>query len=315
MSLINTNLISDSLISEQLEGNIAFWLNHELLGVCAYFNVSLPSSGTYGGSASRLRLSDDPNYNAGQVWESYRKQWIWQTGITCAIQPIQISGVYVNNIFRPATGVGPYAFTIDYPNGRIIFNSGISTSSTVKAEYSFNYYQIYNADSPWWKDIQRNSFRVDDNAFLITASGFWSKPPESRLQMPAVIVEGTSNMRKTPRQLGNHAAYHEQDIRFYIITETHRDMKWIVDTITNQYDVPHEMFDMNLIYASGVQPLNMDGSINNTGQNYPDLVKNFPYNRPWNFERFRSINNDGLATKSENPLFSSIIDATVFTYV
>lgn len=316
MSLINTTLVTDSLVSDQLETNLIYWLNYELLGTCAYYNISASTSGAYGGLASKLRLSDDPNFSSGRVWESFRKQWVWQSGVQCSFgQPVQISGVYVNNVFRPTSGTDAYSFKVDYPNGRIIFTSGISTSSTVKAEYSCNHYQVYNSDSPWWYDVQRNSFRVDDASFLITASGFWSRPPESRIQLPAVIVKATANMNKMPRQLGNLACYHEQDVKFFIIAETNRDLKWMVDTITNQSEATHECFDVNRMVASGVHPLSSDGSINNIGLNYPDLVSRYSWNRTWYFTKFRAWDAEDLTTKAGKPLFSAIINATVSTYL
>jgi hypothetical protein len=315
MSLLNTNLISEYQVSQQLEANIIYWLNYELLGTCAFFNINLPTSGSYGGSFSQMRRSNDPNFSSGRVWEGARKQWVWQSGVGCSTQPIQISGVYVNNIFRPATGVDGYAYKVDYPNGRIIFNSGISTSATVKVAHSFNYYQIYNSDSPWWKEVQRNSFRVDDASFLITSSGFWSRPPEIRLQLPAIIVNMSPKVEKEPRQLGNFACIHKQDVNFFIIAETNKDRQWIMDAIGNQLETTHDAFDSNLMMASGMYPLNSDGSINTIGVNYPELINRFNWNRTWHFEKFVGWEPDGLTTKSSNPLFTAVLTGTISTYL
>lgn len=314
--LRNVTYIGESTVSDNLETNIMYWLNYNLLNTCAFFNIQLSSSGSYGGEASRLRLSRDSSYTVGRVWEGFRKQWVWQSGIEASAQPINISGVYVNNVFRPASGVGPYAFQVDYPNGRIIFDSAISTSAVVKVEHSINYYQIYNTDSPWWQDVHRNSFRLDDSAFLVSSSGFWAKPPEKRVQLPAIVVQTTPVMNKTPYQIGNLSHIHQQDFRFYILAESNRDLKWIVDTITGQNEEQHACFDTNKLWQSGVYPLNINGSLNNATMNYPDLVRNYPWNRNWHFVKFKGWLPEGLTGQNANlPIFSAVIQATVETFL
>lgn len=316
MPLREVHFIGQSTPSDNIENNILSYLNWELLGACAYVNVNVSTSGSYGGDASRLKLSNAPGYTSGRVWESFRKQWVWQSGTECSsAQPIAVSGVYVNGTFQPATGVGPYSFKIDYPNGRVIFDTAISRTATVKAGYSFNYYQLYNSDSPIWRDIQRNSFRVDDSSFLITSSGFWARPVENRLQLPAVIIQATPEIvKKTPYQIGSLVNLTEQNYRFYIITETNRDLKWITDAITCQNEEMHHTFDTNAMWLSGVYPLNMEtGSLNNAALNYPDLVSNFGNNNFWSFRKFRGYIPEGFGKESTAPLFFASIISTVET--
>lgn len=315
--LRNISYIGQAGISEQLEANILYWLNYNLLNTGAFFNITLPTSGSYGGEATRLRLSNDRNYTSGKVWEGNRKQWVWQDGLDTNAQPIQISGVYVNNIFRPASGVGPYAFDIDYPNGRIIFDTAIATSSVVKVEHSYNYYQVQNADTPWWLDLQRNSFRIDDASFLISSSGYWAKPPQKRIQMPSIVVQATPEMTKTPYQLGNFDCFHSQEYRFYILTESNHDLKWIIDFITGQNEQLNPAFDLNKLWLSGVYPINIvDGTLNNATMNYPSLVNNFPLNNVWSFKKFRGWIPDGVIGQNSNkPVFSAVIQATIETFL
>ena len=325
MGLRNIQYIGQAGASEQLEANILSYFNWNFLNTYAFANVNIASSGNYGGSASQLRMAANPSYTDGQVWESYRKQWVWQSGTECTSQPIQISGVYVNNIFLPATGVGPYKFSIDYPNGRVIFDTAIATTSTVKAEYSYNYIQTYNADSPWWREVQRNSLRVDDSSFLNKASGTWQRTPEQRVQLPAVVFQATPNMSKIPFQLGDHSHIHEQEVRCYIITETNRDLKWIVDSITGQYDSIIPAFNINTLFLSGVYPINMDnGSLNSSTMDYPDLVRNFSWNRPIRFKKVSGWIPEGVKNSSdiggfisnvETPIFSAVIQLSLETYL
>src|SRR5579859_2905287 len=93
--------IGRPLLTEMLESNISQFFQWGLLNVGNFFQVRIPTSGAYGGDFSRLRLGDDPNFPAGQVWEGVRKDWVWESGLNYAVQPIQISGVYVNGSYYP----------------------------------------------------------------------------------------------------------------------------------------------------------------------------------------------------------------------
>lgn len=317
MALRNLTYFGESTISDNIETNLIYWLNYNLLNTGAFFNINISTSGSYGGEFSRLRLSNDRNYTSGQVWESPRKQWVWQSSIESSVQPISISGLFVNNIFRPSSGIGPYSFEIDYPNGRVIFNNAIPTTSVVKMEYSFNYFQLYNSDNPWWLDLQRNSFRIDDSSFLISSSGFWAKPPQKRIQMPAIVVQATPEMKKIPYNIGNLDCFHEQDFRFYILTESNRDLKWVIDMITGQNEQLHPAFDTNKLWLSGVYPIDMEnGSLNVATSNYPTLIDDFPLNNVWSFKKFRGTYTDGIVGQNSNrPLFTAMIQATIETFL
>ena len=149
--------IGDAGLSEQLKVNLIEFFDWALMEKGNFFSVDIPSSGQYGGARHKLRLVDDPNYNSGQVWEAYRGNWIWQSGLAFTNQAntIQkalenptypnrkrlpgVSGVFIGSTFAPTSGVGPYAHHIDYTTGRVIFDSAISTTSTVSAEYSFKW--------------------------------------------------------------------------------------------------------------------------------------------------------------------------------
>ncbi len=289
----NVSKAGEPLISDNLEANLVSYFNWNILGTSAFMNVSYPASGAWGGSAARMRLAKHPNYTDGRVWEGFRKQWIWQSGVNADVQPISISGVKVNGTFYPSSTSGTYAHKIDYPNGRIIFANAISTSATVLVEHSFSHYQFYTADSPWWQNIQKNSYRIDDATFHLNASGIWSVPPEQRVQLPCVVIEATPNVRKRPFEIGSHHHWHNQEIRAHIITETRQDMKWIVDVLGGQYGTVINLFSKASMVASGVYPINMvDGSLSSNVGNYPDFVANYPAHRELEFKDTRAFDNN-----------------------
>src|SRR5690606_24942466 len=130
----------------------------------------------------------DPSYTAGQVWEAARKEWIWEDNAeyedknSITHSPIEVSGVYINGNFSSS------GFYIDYPNGRVVFDD--VQTGPVQAEYSYRVVQtLISSREPWFKELQAGSFRVDDTGFSVVGSGGWNTLAQSRVQLPAVVIE------------------------------------------------------------------------------------------------------------------------------
>lgn len=122
------NNIFDATVGNELQDNIVEFLDWGLMEKGNYFNVTKGETGPNGYDYSLLQLSSSPHYSAGQAWDGFRKNWVWQSGVSASPAPIVgtnnnapgISGVYVDDVFRPSSGVGTYAHTIDYFNGRVV---------------------------------------------------------------------------------------------------------------------------------------------------------------------------------------------------
>jgi len=166
--------LGDDLIGSQLANNLINFYNWGMLGVGGFFNINITTTGPYGGNQHQLRPVQDPNYADGQVWEGFRSDWVWETGVNYNTQPIRVSGVFVDGAFQPATGVGTYAHHINYPLGRVVFDTAVSTTSTLTAEFSYRWAHFDKADSPWMREVMYRSNRVDDAHFLQMGSGNWS---------------------------------------------------------------------------------------------------------------------------------------------
>jgi hypothetical protein len=269
--------VGDAGLSDQLKQNVLAFLEWGFLGLGAWETVERSASGVYGGDLSRLRLGEDPNYASGQVWEGFRKDWVWETGVECSYQPIRVSGVWVNGTFHPATGVGAYAHAVDYPNGRVVFTTAIATSSVVQASYSYRWVQAVPGDVPWWMGAQTNSLRADSPHFLQTGSGDWSVLPQNRMQLPAIVVEAVPNFHNAsvrPLALGGGRTV-RQDVRLSILAETPHDRDKIHDILTQQWSKRLHAFDIDRVVAATGYPLDADGSPLSGPRMYPDLVK--PY--------------------------------------
>jgi hypothetical protein len=278
--------VFDSMLNNELQDNIIEFLDFSLLQKGNYFNVTLSESSPRGNDYSRLRLSSNDQYTAGQAWEGFRSNWVWQSGINYSPAPITgtdnanpgISGVYVNSVFHPTSGVGTYAHNIDYLNGRVIFNSPIPTGSTVQAEFSYKWINVVYANSvPWLREIQYRSYEPNSE-FLSTTGGSWDKPPEMRLQMPAIAVEIVPKRKMTGYQIGG-GQWIVTDVLFHCIAEDEMTRNKLVDIVSLQNDKTIYMFNSNAISSSGDFPLDHLGVPVSGAMRYPELISNHYSNR------------------------------------
>lgn len=231
----------------------------------------IPTTGEYYENEHKLRPVPNPNYTTTRVWEGFRNNWVWESGISYAVQPIEISGIYVNNTFQPTTGVGTYAFDIDYPNGRVIFDSAISATSTVLCEYSYKRIKFTNSDSVEGRQLHERTLDID-NQFMIY-SGEKVEFDRNKLQLPVVAIEAIPRKR-FPRgtQLGG-GHYLEQSFLFHVFAETPQERNKILDIIVHQHDSSIVVYDMNKLAEDNMYPLNLDGNIvNQSTRNYNNLV-------------------------------------------
>lgn len=264
----------DSLLSDQLESNLYSWLNQAFLHRGDYVNVRTPASGAYGGDFSRLRCLEDPNYTDGQVWQAARQDWVWETGVLYAggDLPARVSGVNIGQSFYPVGTTGTYAFHVNYPQGQILFDNAISPTSVVTCEYSFRLYQVKTAECPWWREVQFESYRPDQPQFLQMGSGTWALLGQSRVQLPAVVLEATPNVAREPYEMGNKVAWTTQTVVCHVLAESRYDKKTLSDLLGAQWMKVVKLYDHNALVAANQLPLDEYGDIKASGSCYEHWV-------------------------------------------
>ena len=267
-----------TLLNSELESNLKSYLDWGFLGIGGWFNVEIPTSGAFGGTFDQMRLVDDPSYTRGQIWETPRKDWVWETGVPyTGGSPIQITGVSVDGTFY-GTGDATYAHHYNYPLGRVVFDNPISSTSTVKLEYSYRNVQVYIADqAPWGDELQYNSMRVDDSTFSQVGSGNWAILANNRVQMPAVVVEAVPRRTYQPYELGNSSNFVTQDVLFHIVAESRWWRNQLVDILSYQIDSQLWLFKTDTLIGSGAYPLDYRGMKVSSPLNYDDVVNTPQY--------------------------------------
>jgi len=259
--------------TNQLVVNLSLWFDWAFLSIGSFYNVNRNISGVYGGSPSYLRSVSDPNYINGCVWESARSNWVYETGITYQYNNINYSGIYINNNFYEYSTTGVYSHAVDFPKGRVIFDNPISvTGNIIECEYSFKYINVLDSNNQVAKTLMFDSMRFDSPQFNQIGSGIWNKLSQSRVQLPAIIIDPTSRIRHTPYELGG-GVWRYQDILLHVIAETPYECNNITDILLNQKDKTIFLFDVDRVDESGLMPLDYRGDRATNGLMYPDLVK------------------------------------------
>lgn len=261
----------DFTITDEIQYGLKTYFEWGFLGIGAFTNVRIPASGQQSNSEHILRAVRNPTYSTGQVWEGVRNNWVWESGFNYSVEPINISGIYLNGVFQPTTGVGAYAFTIDYPNGRIVFNSAVSLSSSVMCEYSYKRIKFCSSDSDESRKIHQRTFQVDDN--FTAFSGDKVEFERNKIQLPAVVMEPIPRKRfpKGTQLGGGH--YLEQSVLMHVFAENATERNKIIDIIVNQHDSNIVIYDMNKLADDNKYPLNLNGNIvNQETRNYNNLV-------------------------------------------
>ena len=266
--------IFNSTLSNEIQDNLIEFFDWGFMSYGNYFNVTIGEQSPDGFDYSLLQISDNPNYDPGQAWEGFRKNWIWQSGISYSPAPLVgtnnsipgISGVYVNDTFYPSDTTGQYAHKVDYFNGRIVFDSSIPLDSKVQAEYSYKYINfIYANNFPWIREVQYRSLDKTSN------DADYDIPSEMKIQLPAIAIEVVPSRTFKPYQFGG-GQFTYTDVLFHCLAEDAYTRNSLIDIISYQNDKQFCFFDSNSIVASGDFPLDYLGYPNSGALTYPNLV-------------------------------------------
>lgn len=305
----NVNAIGQKFLIEQLEDNIKSFLDWGFLNIGGFVNISVPTSGFNNNSIHQLKQTNDPDFKDGQVWQTARKDWVWESGVNFnGYSPISFSGLKINNVLYPApTGSGQYGYYINYPDGKVVFNSPVPSNAKVSADYSYRWCQVYKAsNSPWWTELQGDLLNPEPQ-FSQKNKGDFNITANHRVQMPCIIIEPISRSSSTPWQLGATDFMINQDILLHIFTERAADKNTLADIIRLQKHKTIWLYDIQKIVNDGVNGLDYKGSKNINGKIYEDLVNNSDYR--WYKCFFKDVNILDMET-ANNTLFWCTIRLT-----
>ena len=188
-----TSIHKDNLSNNLLLGSQDFF-SWGFLQVGAFQNITKDPavSGSYSDShvKTRLRYSTDPSYDAGQIWEGFRNDWVWESGFKYNdVNPIQVSGVWIDGYYYKSDD-STYSHFVDYPNGRIVFDYPVPTTKKVEANFSHRTVGLALSSEKFIQELMYDSYDMEDlNTYLMSSSGARNQLGERRLQLPVVAIE------------------------------------------------------------------------------------------------------------------------------
>jgi len=278
--------VFDQTLNNDIQDGLVEFFDWGLLQKGNYFNSDLGESSPNGQDYSRLKVTNEYSYASGQVWEGFRSNWVWQSGVNHSPAPITgtdhlnpgVSGIYIDDNYYPVTTTGEYAYHVDHINGRVIFDSAISRTSKVQVEHSYRWINVtYAADVPWLREIQYRTNQPDEN-FLDLDADQWRVPSDSKLQLPAIAIEVVPVRKFKGYQLGG-GQWVFTDVLFHCLAEDEVTRNKLVDIVSFQNDKVIDLFDSNTANSSGAFPIDYRGVPVPSALRYPDLVNAYPGGR------------------------------------
>jgi hypothetical protein len=268
-----TNVHHDHYNINLLYGLMGF-LRWASLEAQAFQNVDHTyASGMYGGDFSRLRPVSDPNYTDGQVWEGFRGDWIWETG--SAASPAINSGVYVDGAWaETASETGVYSHYVDFPQGRVVFDSPVATTSVIKADFAHRIPTIVKASEHWLKELAFDSWSVERSDYLSSGSGMWDQPYAVRRQLPCLGVQLVNRRGLEPYELGGSQWVH-QTVDLYVVAQDDHFVDQWVDVLTLENDRTVWLPNRKRMQDDAGYPHDLDyrGSPVSNPMTYPQLIQ------------------------------------------
>lgn len=278
--------INDDLLLNLAEANLKSYLDWAFLNLGAWFDATINDYNITSPVVQQSQLLPvaDEAYTDGQVWQGIRKDWVYETDCHSSAEPINITGLTVDGAPYSYPGGG---FTINYPEGRVIFDTPLSISSVVLIEYSYRNVQIYRAsDAEWFSELQYSSFNNSNLDIVRTEDGNWSIAGNQRIQLPAIVIDPISRSSSAPREIGSRTLVINQDVGLYVIAETKNERNKLLDILRLQQGTTIQFYNTNLVAQNQAYPLNDYLDKNLSGFNYPDLITNYPSH----YCLFKSIN-------------------------
>lgn len=125
-------------------------------------NFLMTKGDAYKTYTTKLYNYEDSRVGGNKViYGSPYKQWVYDKSVTGATIP---SGFTINNQFVPT---GTSGMRIDFDNGRIIFNSGVSNNLNITGTYSVKEINSYITDQPEDNLIIEGKY-VNNSRFTVT---------------------------------------------------------------------------------------------------------------------------------------------------
>jgi hypothetical protein len=278
-----------------LESNLQFWLENKMLTEGLYRNIDTGQTDFYGRDLSVLiPVTNDEDFQDGQVWQSAFKNWVYESGIVPSqsglTPPTSVSGVTVDGTFYPDTTVGAFAHFVDFPNGRIVFTSPISSVSQVQASFAYKRVTVDFAES---FDNERMDLLIEtaikDNP---QQSGVQGYPTKANRTLPAIWID-VLRRKNDGYELGSKSLISD----FFGVLHVWARDRWLRNIVEDILNAAHRDVLLGIDFNEAPFPLLSKGRRNPAWTTYSD------YANMWSPYFWRRIYLDEIGAKKDKPLF------------
>jgi hypothetical protein len=265
----------DFKLRSLLKLNYKLFLDHMFIREGGFININKGKT-FYDGSDMSLMLPDTNAHNfftgmqIGQVWQSPFRQHVYESGVPLdgtrvTDPPIVASGLFINNSGIPFLENDPvHPHTIDYLNGRVIFENPLPLNSVIQGQFSTREVRI---------DFEHAFNQQFNDGFLESrfttnplTSNHITYPSGTAQPFPAVFIE-VDGRNFDAYELGNRSAIIKDTLKLHIwaLNDIQRDN--IVDILTSQWRKSLPIIDFNMA------PLPLSGIFNGISNEYVPYQK------------------------------------------
>lgn len=233
------------------------FIKQELLRDGNYDNVSSGQLFYDGTDISILLPNTNPSHLAqlglqpGQIWQSAFRNWVYdapsQINPSVILDdwplPFRASGVYIDGAFRLENDP-IYPHTIDYINGRVIFDNPLPLDKTVNAEFTYNTVEVLGLRE------YNNQFKTGVFSTVYKSNprtaGQLLYPSGNIIPLPIIFIEDMAR-EISNYQLGDRSLILEDKINYEIwaLDEGTRDN--LIDLVTYQQRKYFPILNYNIV--------------------------------------------------------------------
>ncbi|MHA2063198.1 MAG: hypothetical protein ACXABY_02335 [Candidatus Thorarchaeota archaeon] len=296
--------------------NIKLFLEDLLLKDGFYTSISVGETDLYSRDLSLLMPGDqvypEPDFVSSitnKVFQSAFKNWVHEDGIPSPgsgiAGPTIASGVTVDTVFYPtATTSGTFAHLIDFPNGRVIFDTPLAGTPVVQAGFS---YKEFNVDSADIFDNEKRPILIEtalkDNPDV---TGVVTYPSWDARTLPLILVDVLSR-KNSPYELGTRDAVKDYFGVFHVWARDEFTRDEIEEIIADE----HREVLLGIDFNNAPDPLLAFGAKNPNFPGYNTLAI------LWGQFFWRRIYLEDLSPRKDTPLYEverSRVDFNIRVY-
>jgi hypothetical protein len=251
----------------QIRENLTWRLREAFINIGAYYNISSGTKSFDGSEMAVLKPSYRPelhNSSGFKFWQGLSSDWVWENAspaYTGGTNPIQVSGIFINDTFYPTGTTGTYEYYVDYARGGVVFTNALTESgNTIYCNRSERAVFVYPTKSSQYKLLFTEHLKRFEN--YTPGSGVDSIPNELRSFMPAIFID-VSQSNGDPLQLGDINKLQNFSIALDIVSEDPGLHDTIVDATLALAGQGVKMFDVDKAIENRKYPLDYKGQVEN----------------------------------------------------